>query len=235
MIPSPNPTFVPARRLGPQGGNLDNPEQHPHFREAEFQEQPQPDGSLGLHRPQYRNSAVAGLKNEQPWHRMAAFMLLAGRTNSEIAMSAGVIPQTVSNLRTQLWFQQLLATLANEQGEAVVGLIQSEAIASVQRIIEIRDSPNVKANVALAAANILLEQANGKAVQKVVSEVSHRNFSDPASELASIQSDLDSIRRARVACSIPVAASLLPPPSKDGDPASPALSDVSRPDSHATE
>lgn len=233
MIPSLDPTFVPARR-GPRGGNLDNPIQQPSARESEFKGEQQADGSFDLHKFEFRNAAIVGRKNEQPWHRMAAFMLLAGRTNSEIAMSAGVTSSCVSQLRTNLWFQQLLATLANEQGEAVVGLIQSEAIASVQKIVELRDSENPR--VALAAANILLEQANGKAVQKVVSEVSHRNFSDPASELESIQSDLDSIRRARVAGSIPVEAQALPSPlSQDGDAASPAPSDVSRSESHATE
>ncbi len=154
-------------------------------------------GTLPLHQgKQYHNTANNGRANEQPWHRMAAFMLLNGRTNSEIALAADVAVNSVSVLRAQRWFQELLATLENEAGQAYTALVQSEAVASLQKVVEIRDSENVNARTQLAAAQWIAEQANGKAVQKIESRVQHSHAS-PADELANIQAELQNLRAVR--------------------------------------
>jgi hypothetical protein len=48
---------------------------------------------------------------------MAAYMLNAGRTNSEIAIAAGVKAGEVGVLRQQRWFQELCATIADSTME----------------------------------------------------------------------------------------------------------------------
>lgn len=178
--------------LGPRGGNLENPQQNPVWRQSKNNATIQPETGLpALHR--FEDTAASGFKNEQPWHKMAAFMLLAGRTNSEIALAAGVHPNTVSILRAQRWFQELLATLANEAGQDILGLLASEAAASVEKLVTLRDTAESE-RVQLAAATTLLEHANGKAVQKVISHTSHSVYRSPEDELRAVEEELNALR-----------------------------------------
>jgi len=93
-------------------------------------------------------------------------------------------------------------------------LLHSEAIASVQKVVELRDTSESE-RIALGAAQWLAEQAYGKAVQKIESRVTHSNAS-PAEELESIEQQLAAIRAAR---SAPVAL----PPQRDEVPSSVVL------------
>lgn len=125
---------------------------------------------------------------------MAAYMILAGRTNSEIALAAGVVPQTVCILKAQRWFQELLATLANVQGQEVMAVVQGEALASVQKLVELRDGEDVSQRIQLTAALALLEHATGKPTQKIVSISSTTTFSSEKEELENIQAELQALR-----------------------------------------
>lgn len=188
--------MTPAMQIlgrGPKGGNLNNPAQQPEARNAPFMGEVRENGTLGLHDLRDHDSAAAGRYQEKPWHRMAAFMLLAGRTNSEIAMAASVVPGTVSTLRAQRWFQELLATLANEAGADITGLIASEAQNSLNKLVDLRDGA-ASERVQLAAAQALLEHAHGKATQKTISLVSHSTFDSPSAEMESIQQQLAVLR-----------------------------------------
>lgn len=190
-----------ALRLGPRGGDLSNEKNVPQHRQAGLNAEAL-EGGPGLHH--FVDTASMGLKNEQPWHRMAAYMLLAGRTNSEIAMAAGVIPQTVCILRAQRWFQELLATLANERGSDILGLLDSEAAASIATLVEIRDDPEAGARARLSAATTLLEQAHGKPIQKIISHSTRSNAS-PQDEMAEVErelANLQAIRKQREASNI---------------------------------
>lgn len=183
---------------GPKGGNLNNPAQHPERRNASYNAT-----DTGLHRSEgFRDTAGPGLKNEQPWHAMAAYMLLAGRTNSEIAMAAGVTPQSICTLRANRWFQEKLALLANEHGQDILGLLQGEAHASLQRMIEVRDAIYEKPTIATErlayqAAKDIFELAHGKATQTVISSVSHTTHSSPSEEMESINQQLNALRSAQ--------------------------------------
>jgi hypothetical protein len=181
---------------GPRGGNLNNPDQHPERRRSGFKPialHGDNNGMPGLHRFNRDAEDVAGmgLQNEQPWHRMAAFMLLTGRTNSEIALAANVGVQAVVTLRQQRWFQELLATLANDKGEEITGVIESYTLEAVEEIHSIMQSAESD-RVRLAAATTLLEQGRGKAVQHIRTEkVKPR---DPKEELEELERDLSAVR-----------------------------------------
>lgn len=184
--------------FGPKGGHKEDPKYYPNLRKKELNADLDPATNLPqLHRFEKQDAAYHGLKNEQPWHRMAAIMLIHGHTNSEIALHAGVTPQHVSNVRAQRWFQQLLATLANEQGQEVSGLLAAEAVASIETMVALRDFGESE-RVRLAAAQALFEHANGKAVQKTIihSTTSRANFSTPEEELVHIEAQIRDIRQA---------------------------------------
>lgn len=200
--------------VGPRGGNLKNPLFNPAHRNAPLNSKiDAATGMPALHK--FRDTTVMGLKDEQGWERMAAFMLLAKRTNSEIAAAAGVHPQMVTVLRQQRWFQELLTTLANEQGEDLLGLIHSEAVASIQKIVDIRDgSENEKTS--LAAAVWLAEQSTGKAVQKIITASTSRSYASVEDEERALLEELEALRSARQSkptpTTIDVEASPVPSP-----------------------
>lgn len=181
---------MPTNEVGPQGGNLQNPDQHPDRRRSSFQ------GSIehGLHRfEKSEDVAAAGLKDEKPWHRMAAYMLNAGRTNSEIAMAANVRPGEVSILKSQRWFQELCATIANDEGEEILGLLRSETAASIDKLVTLRDYAESE-GIQLAAARTLLEQAHGKPTQKIISDVTSRRASSPKEEMEQLTNELAALK-----------------------------------------
>ncbi len=190
---------------GPRGGNIENPATKPEWRRNAFN-----GNDTGLHRAEgWEDTTTVGIKNEQPWHRMAAYMLNAGRTNSEIAMAADVTSEHVSHLRAQRWFQELCATIANTEGEEILGLIRSETAASIEKIVSLRDfSDNER--VQLSAAITLLEHSHGKPIQKVVSDIHHSGHSSPEEEMSRIQEELAALRRSQQSQEIPEAASPSP-------------------------
>lgn len=182
-----------TKQTGPRGGNLENPATNPERRESDFKSNLQ--GEVGMHRFAEPSKAVVGLKNEQPWHTMAAFMLLAGRTNSEIAASAGVTVQAVTTLRAQRWFQEKLALLANSEGDEILGTVKAEALSSVQKLVELRDGAESE-RIQLSAALALLEHAHGKPTQKVIS-VSTRITQSPEDEARDLEAQLEALRSRR--------------------------------------
>lgn len=186
---------------GPRGGKVD--EYLAHWRRSGHNGKPLDNGGLGLHRFQRNDSATVGQKDEMPWHRMAAYMLNVGRTSSEIAIAANVDIASVSHLRAQRWFQELCATIANNAGEELIGAVQSEALDSLNTIIEIRDTAESD-RVRLTAAITILEHAHGKPIQKIVSDISHRVAQNPQDEMDAIQSELAAIRQAKPALAAPV-------------------------------
>lgn len=182
--------------LGPDGGNV-NATLKPDGRRAHLNTRVDPATGLpGLHRKEFVDTTVHGRDKEPAWARMAAFMLLQGRTNSEIGMAAGVHPGTVSQMRGQRWFQELLATLANEDGEAGMALMKAENLASIQRIVDLRDNSENE-RVSLSAAQFIVEQVQGKAVQRNMNVNASTTFDSPDAEMRSIQEQLSALQAAR--------------------------------------
>lgn len=170
---------------------------HPQWRQKELQTVVLPDGGIGLHRFGGFNpdTTCHGLKNEKPWHRMAAYMLNAGRTNSEIAMAAGVHPTTISILRAQKWFQELCATIANNEGEEITGAIQSYTLEAVEEIHDLASNSESE-TIRLRAWNLLLEQGRGKAIQRIVTANTKTNL-PPEDEMVELTTELQNLRRSR--------------------------------------
>lgn len=185
--------------MGPLGGNLNNPVQHPERRNAPLQAQVLEDGVIGFHDTRDHDSAFMGLQKEKPWHRMAALMLNRGFTNVEIAQFAGVTRETISLLRAQRWFNELCVRLATDAGDALTARLDAEAMGALENIVAIAnaDAKEVGSRTKLAANLALLEHANGKPTQKILSVNAHTAYSSAQEEYAAIQSELEEIRRAK--------------------------------------
>jgi hypothetical protein len=186
-------------KTGPKGGNLDAPNQPEARRAGHNGGLNEATGLPGLHRygsgKEFSDVAAVGVKNEKPWHRMAAFMLLAYRTNSEIAMAAGVDVDAVKTLRNQRWFQELLATLANEQGQDLQAAVTAHAHDAINRLAEIAsgDFKELGVRNVLAANLAIIDHSKGKPTQTILSSVSHSTM-EASEEMASIQQQLAALR-----------------------------------------
>lgn len=180
----------PGNVVGPRGGDVNNPNLAPEFRKSGF------NGSIehGLHRyVDPKDVANRGIKDEKVWHRMAAYMIVAGRTDSEIGGSAGVKPGEVAILKQQRWFQELLATIANQDGEEITGMLKSEVLASIVKLSNLRDFAESESVQALCART-LIEQSEGKPVQKVISDNVHRRGQSPQEEMQAIYQELEMLK-----------------------------------------
>lgn len=159
------------------------------------------DALVGAHRGDNHRTkplmTIPGVVDEKPWHTMAAYMLIAGRTNSEIAMAAGVGEQMVSTIRSQTWFQQRLASIANNDGEEILAAMKSHALAAVERVAHIAEHGESERN-RLSANVILIEQAVGKAVQKNLNlNANAMSGLSPQEEYQRTQEELKALRAAR--------------------------------------
>lgn len=192
--------------MGIMGGDLTQEKLRPEARQAHLNAKIDPATGLpGLHRGpgvardhrnEWHDRATVGRVDEQPWHRMAAFMLLAGRTNSEIAMAANVSTQCVSDLRAQRWFHELLGVLANETGQDIRAAVDSYAMEALEGIVDIaRNGESERAR--LQACNILLEHSQGKPVQKILSSNVTRTYASVEDEASAIDEELRLLREAR--------------------------------------
>lgn len=185
---------------GPRGGDLNRigPTTKREWRTAGLKVEIDPEtGMPNLHQFERPETTVCPIKNEQPWHRMAALALINGFTNTEIAGWAGVTPQAVSVLRSQRWFQQLLARLANDQGQAWQGVLQGEVLANIETWIAIRDDINAPVRARADAARLLMEHAVGKPTQTSITyskNVTKANLS-PQDEMEQINEELANLRR----------------------------------------
>lgn len=193
------------RRLGPRGGNLDDPRFHPENRnralDAPVVETRDGERIIGLHDPRAQDTTRAGLEREQPWHRMAAHMLNRGFTNMEVADAAGKSKEQVSILRAQRWFNELCAELAESKEKVIRARLDGYALESVEEIHKIAvneecDSdgkPLVSARVRLAAHTTLLEHSQGRPTQKVLSVSATTQFSSEREEYQSVLEELKSL------------------------------------------
>src|SRR5690606_27720913 len=139
---------------GPRGGNLDTRTKE--YRRRSHDGQVLPDGQIELHG--WRDVACFGQEKEQPWHRMAAYMMLEGKTNKRIAEVVQCHEQTISILRSQRWFRELLARMAAKEHAPILSRLREEAAASLDTLIELRDGSESD-RVRLAAATTIFEHA----------------------------------------------------------------------------
>lgn len=161
-----------------------------------------PSGELSLHRMEPKTDIGRGVKNEQKWHRVAAWMVAEGQSDEQIAAVAEMAPETVKQLRRQTWFSELVATFASQTGRTYAQRIAAEAEKSLEKLLTIRDDesydedgkPIVSARTKADVSKFLIEQVHGKAVQKVISVTASTSFSSEQEERDALLSELQALR-----------------------------------------
>lgn len=109
-------------------------------------------------------------KRETPVHRTMVNMAAAGYTNREIASFTGYNKTTVA---TALKQPHARAYLINEAKKTVQdelrALLESQAIPSIQKLVQVRDNSDKGSDV-IAASNSILDRFLGKPTQPIVTE-----------------------------------------------------------------
>lgn len=109
-------------------------------------------------------------KRETPVHRTMVNMAAAGYTNREISSFTGYNKTTVA---TALKQPHARAYLINEAKKTVQdelrALLESQAIPSIQKLVQVRDNSDKGSDV-IAASNSILDRFLGKPTQPIVTE-----------------------------------------------------------------
>lgn len=111
--------------------------------------------------------SIPRYKKEKPIHRIILFLRAQGLSYREISEQTGMGMTGVSWLCSQAWFKEQLLALLNSQGiDPVKQLIQSAAVDSIYKVIELRDKAKSEA-VQRDCAFDLLDRYLGKSVQPI--------------------------------------------------------------------
>ncbi len=109
------------------------------------------------------------LQAERPVHRAITFLAAQGYSYVEIAQQLGMSPPAVGYIVKQEWAQkEILEQIHKHGGDAVAETLRANALPSVMKLVELRDSEESTAEVQRKSANDLLDRLYGKAPQPIV-------------------------------------------------------------------
>ena len=128
------------------------------------------------------------LQNEQPWHRLLAYMLLRGATQKRCAEELGKTPTHITQVKKQPWFRKLMAELADNDFDVDIrSLLQSEAVAAIAVLSDLAQTAKSE-SVQRSAATTLLEQFLRNETPKAPKDVK-----SPQDELEAINNEIKAI------------------------------------------
>ena len=155
--------------------------------------------------PQYSNSGELSfcapepfyeVGHERGWHTLAAHLCAMGVPGAQIAREFNKDPNTVYNLQKQGWFLEKVNQLVVERGSDAMELLRGAHTTAIQTMIPILNDPQVPARVRLMAADSIIDRVAGKATQRIEA-VGVAPSSDPVSEVATIEAQLEQSLRAQ--------------------------------------
>lgn len=120
------------------------------------------------------------LKREKLEHRVIIYLKSQGMTYGEIAQRTGYCKATVANVCKQPWARSIiLAEITKAGRDQVETVLQGEALESVLKLIDIRDSEKAPVETQRKAANDILDRVYGKPNQPVQhSDVDAKTLTD---------------------------------------------------------
>ena len=96
-------------------------------------------------------------------HRAVASLFVGGKSPAQIASSLSIPAEKVKTLIKQQHTQEVIKELLKSQGtEGVSNILKATEVENVLKMIEIRDSQNTPATVALNACRYFAELQRGK-------------------------------------------------------------------------
>ena len=131
--------------------------------------------------------------HEKVEHRLILLLKLRGASNREIAMESGYTETWISQILRQPWALATMAKLSTETGiDTIKGLLESEAVPSLMKLVEIRDDPETPATVVRSACDSILDRHLGKPTQHV--DVVSVNTQVSAETIAEVDKELEALK-----------------------------------------
>lgn len=125
------------------------------------EEPPQPKAKIASILPALRDTTAGPayeLKNEQPWHRACAYMMLQGHSNKECAAYFEKTEGHISQLKRQEWFKQLITQLSDLHFDNdIAGLLQNAAFDAISTLNDLATGAESE-SVRRSAASDLLDK-----------------------------------------------------------------------------
>lgn len=110
-------------------------------------------------------------KRETPVHRTMVNMAAAGYTNREIAAFTGYNKTTVATAIKQPHAREYLINEAKKTvQDELRTLLESQALPSIQKLVQVRDNEKSKGSDVIAASNSILDRFLGKPTQPIVTD-----------------------------------------------------------------
>lgn len=108
-------------------------------------------------------------KRETPVHRTMVNMAAAGYEIGEIAALTGRCPATVSTALKQPYARRYLINEAKKTvQDEIKELLQSEALPSIRKLVQVRDSTDARGADIITASNSILDRFLGKPTQPIL-------------------------------------------------------------------
>ncbi len=137
-----------------------------------------------------------GRKMEQPWHRMAAYLIAANYPVTEVAKAVEHSTQAVYDILHTPWFQeQVTAAIEANGGKDLIEQFKAQVgtahAIECQLLADEKVSPAVRANIAQRQ----IERIYGKATQRV--EIDNVTKSDnPVAEVERLEQEVKRLHKA---------------------------------------
>lgn len=111
------------------------------------------------------------LSYEKPWHRTAINMSAAGYRNNEIAAAVGRSSVSVATALRQPWARDYIINEAKKTvQDEIRAILEQQAVPSIQKLVEVRDSPVARHADVISASRELLDRFLGKPVQPMTTD-----------------------------------------------------------------
>jgi hypothetical protein len=128
------------------------------------------------------------IQKETPQHRMCIQYKAMGMSNNDIAREMGLSVSWVCQILNQPWAKARLVKMLTEAGkDPLKALIESAAIDSIHKMIELRDAKSTPPAVAGNMADKLLDRFLGKPTQHIESKTEVTNV---PKEIAEVEAEL---------------------------------------------
>jgi len=129
---------------------------------------------------------------EKPWHRIAAYCVACGASDSQIAKVIGHGRQAVWELRQQPWFQERVASILHEHGGEVARRMLEEAgPLAVQKLVELMQSGDLQVETR-SAVEIVRAVVGNKLTIEAKSTLPPAQLK---AEIARVQREIDLIEK----------------------------------------
>lgn len=143
-----------------------------------------------------RSASVQDAMNvvEQPWHKTACVLYIAGRTYGEIAELLDLEQAIIGMAIRTPWCQEYIARILEEQSREPLELLKNAQIGVIQGMIDMFNDTKVSPTVRMGIGKDILDRTLGKPLQRVETSNAAPKSEDPVAEAERLEQESKRLR-----------------------------------------